>query len=157
MSNKVYSVDTSALIDGLERYYPEAVFPKLWELLEDLVNAGRFIVSEEVYLEATHNALAAKAWCEPRKQKIVVATDNSVAKAVTRVLTACPKLVKAGSTRNRADPFVIAIALLRQCAVITGERPTGSPSKPKIPDACSLLNIECGPLLNLIRAEGWTF
>lgn len=32
----VYSVDTSALIDGLERYYPEDTFPALWERIDEL-------------------------------------------------------------------------------------------------------------------------
>ena len=104
MSQKVYSVDTSALIDGLERYYPPAVFPQLWENIDTVVKEGRFLISDEVYAEATKNAQAAKAWCEPRKAAIFVQTDNDVAKAVTRVLTACPKLVKASSTRNKGGP-----------------------------------------------------
>ena len=28
--NRIYSGDSSALIDGLERYYPEKQFPALW-------------------------------------------------------------------------------------------------------------------------------
>lgn len=63
----IYSVDTSALIDGLERYYPEDSFPALWERVDDLIDRGRFLMSDEVWEEATAKDLAVKRWCEARR------------------------------------------------------------------------------------------
>jgi len=40
-SSHVFCVDTSALIDGLERYYPEVTFPALWKHIAQLVEDGR--------------------------------------------------------------------------------------------------------------------
>ena len=60
----IYSVDTSALLDGLERYYPEESFPALWDKVDELIAAGRFIVSEEVWEEARTHDAAAKTWCD---------------------------------------------------------------------------------------------
>ena len=37
----VYSIDTSAILDGHNRYYPPDVFPKLWENLQVLINNGK--------------------------------------------------------------------------------------------------------------------
>ncbi len=49
--SRCYSADTSALIDGLERYYPETHFPALWEKVDELVAESRLIISEEVWEE----------------------------------------------------------------------------------------------------------
>jgi len=51
MTQDVYCVDTSALIDGLERYYPEENFPGLWTKVDSLIKDGRFLISEEVWEE----------------------------------------------------------------------------------------------------------
>ena len=61
-----YCVDMSALIDGLERYYPESSFPSLWLRVDELIEAGRFICSDEVIEEAINKDLPAKAWCRQR-------------------------------------------------------------------------------------------
>ncbi len=47
-----YSLDTSALIDGIERFYPRRNFPVLWDNIDELIAGGRLLISEEVWLEA---------------------------------------------------------------------------------------------------------
>lgn len=47
-----YSFDTSALIDGMERFYPIENFPALWNRFDDLIKAGRIHVSEDAWKEA---------------------------------------------------------------------------------------------------------
>ena len=42
-------------------------------------------------------------------------------------------------------------------AVITGETPSGSLKRPKIPDVCLAIGVEPIGLLDLIRREGWVF
>lgn len=44
MMGTFYSVDTSALIDGLERYYPMSTFPALWDQVDVVVDEGRFLI-----------------------------------------------------------------------------------------------------------------
>jgi len=56
-----------------------------------------------------------------------------------------------------ADPFVIALAKVENLAVVTGEKASQNPSKPKIPDVCDELEIECLSILDLMRREGWRF
>ncbi|MGP4992713.1 DUF4411 family protein [Glutamicibacter ardleyensis] len=46
-----YSLDTSALIDGIERFYPRRNFPKLWERVDMLISEGRIHISEEAWAE----------------------------------------------------------------------------------------------------------
>lgn len=55
---KQYSFDTSALIDGIERFYPIGNFPALWNRIDDLIKTGRLHVSEEAWNEAISVASA---------------------------------------------------------------------------------------------------
>ncbi len=152
-----YSVDTSGLIDGLERYYPEALFPALWGRVDELVDEGRFLISEEVWIEVCKQTNAVKAWCEPRRDRIIVPTDAAVAVEVQRILTAHERFVMEMKNRNRADPFVIAVARLRNATVVTGEGSDGNANRPKIPYVCSQLGVPCVRLIDVIRTEGWSF
>jgi O-methyltransferase involved in polyketide biosynthesis len=154
----VYSFDTSALIDGLERFYPEEQFETLWQRVDELVEAGRFVVSEEAWEEARVKDAAVKTWCEARKKEsMVVATDSKVAAEVKNILAAYPNLVKAMKNRNRADAFVIAVGSIRGATVVTGEGSDGTQSKPKIPFVCAGRGVPCIRFLDVIRGEGWKF
>ncbi|WP_323743095.1 DUF4411 family protein [Curtobacterium sp. VKM Ac-2887] len=61
---QVYSVDTSALIDGMERFYPRRNFPALWERIDLLIDDGRMHISEEAWSEATSVDAPVREWCE---------------------------------------------------------------------------------------------
>ncbi len=65
-------------------------------------------------------------------------------------------LTKTGTGRSAADPFVIGLASLRRCPVVTQEQ-GGSAERPRIPYVCQQGNIACMSLLEVIRAEGWIF
>lgn len=156
-ARSVYSIDTSALIDGLERYYPEQTFPGLWARVDDLINEERFLISEEVWEEIESKDAVVRAWCEPRKDSIVIATDSSIATEVQHILTAHDRLVMNLKNRNRADPFVIALAALRNGTVVTGEGSDGTANRPKIPFVCQRLGISCIRFTDVPTLEGWTF
>ena len=154
----VYSLDTSGLIDGLERYYPPSVFPGLWERVDQLIAGGRLWLSEEVVEEACKKDLAAKEWCDARdKTRFMVPTDTDIADVVKGILAEFPKLVKEMKARNRADAFVIAVAITKDAAVVTGEGQDGSDDRPKIPYICRKRQVDCLRLVDLIKREGWTF
>jgi hypothetical protein len=154
----VYSLDTSGLIDGLERNYPPAAFPGLWHRVDGLIAEGRLLLSEEVMIEATKKDLAAKEWCEGRdKATFMVPTDHTIASIVKDILTEYPKLVKALANRNRADAFVIAVAASRGAIVVTGEGHDGTDNRPKIPYICRRRKVDCIRFVDLILREKWTF
>jgi hypothetical protein len=155
---RIYSADTSALIDGLERYYKPSSFPGLWEKVDaELVAKGRLLLSDEVLDEATRKDAAAKEWCKDRKDQIVVPTDAHIVAEVREVLNDFPLMVKAMKGRDRADPFVVAVARLKQATVLTGEGSDGSDKRPKIPYVCRQLDLECIRFTDLIEYEGWQF
>ena len=155
---RLYSADTSALIDGLERYYPEETFPALWREIDSLIAAHRFVISEEVWEEARVRDAAAKAWCESRgKETIIAPTDEDVIRGVQDILQTFPRLVNNQKGRNRADAFVIAVARQRNAIVVTGEGAGGTQDRPRIPYICDQLGIECIKFLDDIGLEGWKF
>jgi Domain of unknown function (DUF4411) len=65
-------------------------------------------------------------------------------------------LTKTGTGRGKADTFVIALASLRGCPVVTEEQ-GGSAAKPRIPYVCNVRAVPCMGILAVIRAEGWRF
>ena len=157
MTRDLYCVDTSALIDGLERYYPEEHFPALWERVDELAAAGRFFISEEVWEEVKQKDERAQEWVQPRLAELVVRTDQAVVTATQQVLRGHELLVKNMKGRNRADPFVIAVAQIRGAIVVTGEGSDGTANRPKIPYVCNRLGLTCIRFLDVVRAEGWRF
>lgn len=157
MTPALYCVDTSALIDGLERFYPEENFPGLWKKIDILIDEGRFFISEEVWEELKQKDEPAQQWAQPRLGKLVVPTDSTVITAVQQVLQDYELLVKNMKGRNRADPFVIGVAQIRKATVVTGEGSDGNSQRPKIPYVCKQLGLPCVRFLEVVRAEGWRF
>ncbi len=56
--------------------------------------------------------------------------------------------------KNGADPFVIAIAEVESCMVVSGET-NGGPAKPKIPYVCQQRSVPHGRMVDIIRNEDW--
>jgi len=151
-----YSIDTSALLDGWIRYYPPDIFPGLWRRLEALVATGDLAAIDEVLRELEKKDDDVHAWAK-RQEGMWVAIDDDVQAAVAEILGQFEQL--AGELKNRsfADPWVIALAQVHGCTVVTGEQPSGKLTRPRIPDVCDALGIRCITLLELIREEQWVF
>ena len=153
-----YSFDTSALIDGIERFYPIDNFPALWNRIDDLIKTGRLHVSEEAWNEAVSVDSALKEWCQDSsagRERCVVPTDAAIATTAGAIVQQFPKWTQQGN-KNHADPFVIAVAEIRSCAVISGET-NGGPGRPKIPYVCSQRRVQHGRFVDVVVREGWVF
>ena len=138
------------------RYYRPTVFQSLWHKIDDLIADQRIFATEEVQIEIERKADHLVRWCRERKE-MFISVDEQIQPVVSEILTLHGRLVKALSNRSAADPFVIALAKLRKAIVVTGERPSGSLDKPKIPDVCDAIGISCMSLLEMMEAEGWSF
>lgn len=152
----LYCWDTSGFLDGYVRRYPPGVFASLWDRVEGLCEERRVLVPEEVFRELRYHHDAAYRWVKDREDSVIVPTDGAVVTEVRRVLAAHAELAKEGSTRNRADPFVIATASLKGARVITGEI-GGTARSPKIPYVCDQLGVAHGGFLSVVEQEGWSF
>jgi Domain of unknown function (DUF4411) len=151
-----YCVDTSGLIDGIERFYPITNFPALWDRIDDLIEQGRLRVSEEVWNEAISVAAPLKDWCTANgRDKCVYPTDVPVAGLAGAIAQQFPKWVGQG-TKNGADPFVVAVAELNGFVAVSGET-NGGPARPKIPYVCSFRSVPHCRFADIITTEGWVF
>lgn len=151
-----YSIDTSAILDGWVRYYPPDVIPALWDRLARLIDNGALIATEEVLYELEKKNDDAYKWAKSH-DKMFMEIDEETQIAVSEILSNHKKLIGARKNRPMCDPFVIALAKVKNCKVITAEKPTNNPERPNIPDVCNALGISCISLLELCREQKWVF
>jgi len=150
-------MDTSAIIDAWMRNYAPDIFPAVWARLEELIDRGALIATEEVLHELQRKHDDVYKWAKQHGH-MFVPIDARIQAAVKRILRDHKKLIDERKGRSGADPFVIALAQVQRCAVLTAEGPTKSPERrPHIPDVCDALGIRCLNMLQLFREQGWTF
>ena len=122
--------------------------------VKDGVDDGRLIAPIEVLNEMKKRSDELHTWLKARP-KMFRELDDAVQIAAAQVLGQFPRLVGERKLRTSADPFVIALARVEGIELVTDEKPTGSPSRPNIPDVCMALNMTSIGVLDLIRAEKW--
>lgn len=151
----IYCIDTSSLLDGRRRIYPPDHFIQLWRNIEDLIERGRLMAPEEVRVELSIKDDETFAWAKNR-QGLFVLLDSDQIRETTLITNRFPRFVDNPKARNRADPFVIALAKARGLTVVTQERP-GSPDSPKMPTVCAHFQVRYIRFLDIIRQEQWRF
>lgn len=153
----LYSLDTSALITAWWRNYPPDVFGPVWDHLDTLIRNGVARASREVLTELEKQDDDLYHWCKVREDDLFIDLVEELQDAVTSLLAKYPKLVATG--RNKADPFVIALATLSKPTplIIVTEESTmnGSAKRPNIPFICSSEGLTVNPLITLLRNTGF--
>lgn len=149
----MYSIDTSALLDGWVRNYPPDVFGSVWSGLKGLGNGGKLVAYDEVIEELAKKQ--DEVWKWAKAELTLHAMDEEIQRVVAEILAVHQRLVDERRNRSKCDPFVIALAKMKGFTVVTGEKASGNIQKPRIPDVCGALNIKCINLLDLFREQGW--
>lgn len=150
-----YSIDTSALLDGYTRYYAPDVFSGVWKRLAEFAQSGGFVAVEEVKVELEKKA-PDEVYGWVKRHLLFVPLDTQVQRAAMEILAGHPRLVMKGKSRSIADPFVIAVARVYACKVVTGELRRNL-SRPNIPDVCEALGVPWTNLLGMFREQNWEF
>lgn len=151
----IYCVDTSSLIAAWQERYPIENFPKFWDRVDGLIHEKRLISPIEVFLETKKRSDELHNWLKGRKADVFLEMDEAVQTEVANLLARFPRLVGEKKLNTSADPFVIALALVRKVSVVTEEKLRGNERNPHIPDVCAAFGVECMNLLDMIRAEKW--
>jgi hypothetical protein len=156
----VYCIDTSALVNMARRYSPLDALPfrPLWSRVEDLVTAGRLVAPEEVRREIEAGQDELVDWARQHPE-LFVATTPELVEMTTTLVRRYPELAGLDKTRLHADPWVIALAMVKsdlfsQGVVVADEssrRPTA------IPSVCQAESIECLTHVNWFGRQGWRF
>ena len=147
-----YAVDTCSFT-ALTRIYPSDVFPAVWKKIDQLIQNRIICSSEEVYLEIIAQDDDLAKWIKS-KRKLFLPIDRPIQIKVKQILSTHPTLLDLKKSKSGADPFLIAVALIHECSVVTEEKPSGGPHKSKIPDVCKAYSIECIGILEMLRREG---
>lgn len=70
----MYSVDTSAILDGWIRYYPPDVFGTVWTRLAELAGVGKLFASDEVMSELEKKDEGAWNWAKQHLSLVPIDT-----------------------------------------------------------------------------------
>jgi hypothetical protein len=148
-----YVVDTDPWIDAW-RLYPPDVFPTFWEHVGVLVAEGRLISPDVVRDElgqVTDDGLAEHL---EQYEGLFRPIDEPVQFAVRSLLEELPSFAEPNAVRTKADPFVVAMAVVIQGIVVSKENPSRSAGHVKIPDACKHRGLRVVRLIELMREIG---
>ena len=152
LSTFKYAVDTCSFTQ-IGRSYPSDVFPSVWSKLDELV-ADQLICSvEDVYLELIAQDDTLADWAK-RRHHIFLPIDEHIQRHVKDILQTHSNLLDVKKNKSGADPFLLGVAMVHDCIVVTEEKPSGGPERSKIPDVCNHYGIECIRSLEMLRREG---
>jgi uncharacterized protein DUF4411 len=155
-----YSIDTSAILDAWVRYYPYDTFPSFWDKFKELAASQVGVATELIEHELSKKDDGCLKWFKQSNLNIFfVELTESVQSVVTDMMKNpnYQRLVEDRKGTFGADPFVIALAKVEDLIVVTGEKASKNLIKPKIPDVCIDMGIQCISILDLMRREGWQF
>ena len=151
-----YSFDTSGIVD-LRRYYPRKAFPGAWENLEKLIVDGKILAVDVVLKELAKQDDELVKWVK-QHTVMIQPLDAALLQSACEIMNKFPKLIEVKKTIPDTDPFVIALARVKQWTVVAGEKsPRSTPTPRKIPDVCAEYGVKCITLLELFEEQGWQF
>lgn len=95
------------------------------------------------------------AWAE-NNISMFLPMEAELQVAQKTIINRYPRLISEAKNRSLCDPWVIALAQIHQCPVVSEENRGGN-STPKIPDVCDGFRIKCLKVADLIEELGWQF
>lgn len=150
-----YVFDSNVFMN-LQQRQPVDVYPSVWEKISELMESGIIVSSQEVYEEILAGEDYLSKWAKQRRT-CFLPTDEETQKIVRIVLSKHRGLVEGGKKKNNADPFVIAVAQINNCTIVSEEARTNNLNSPKIPDVCSYLGLNCINFVTFSREMKITF
>lgn len=156
--NTLFSFDTSSFIHAWNRAYRPKSFPSFWQHLEEAIRAGVVVASAEVLSELSRKDDGVYEWCKQLADDLAIDLDDEQQLHMQHIMGTYPRLVDTVKGKSGGDPFVIALAKVRQGQIIVvSEEDFGKKDSPRIPDVCRAEAIKCFKLVDFIEDRGWTF
>jgi 5'(3')-deoxyribonucleotidase len=152
-----YCIDTCAIVDAGERYYPIDIFPSFWQNLDALAQSGRLKAPEMLITELAQKTDSWRDWVYLRSSNILIPHDRIFFAHVKNIVSIYEQANNGQFNIEKigGDPFFIAFAKQHNLTLITVEnsRPGGF----RIPSISKQAGVKTINLLGLNRSEGWTF
>ena len=148
-----FSFDTSAFIEPWVRLYPRDIFGPHWQWIEKLIQDEVVRSTELVKTELSVTEDELFEWAK-KQEHLFVPIDTDIQAALQEVITQFPQLTDHHRDRSGADPWVIALAMVEQCPVVTYEK-MGKTTAPKIPNVCRHFDVKCYTWIEVLRETGF--
>lgn len=151
-----YSLDTSVIIDAWRRY-PIYNFPAVWKKLESLARDGQIKISVVVMAEIKESYGTkhdVRQWFKERESIFIRKLDDAFQQETKRLINTYNNF-GLSTGKNEADPYVVALAIIEDCDVVTHEKPSNDMNGPKIPDICREEEITYISFTDIIVNENW--
>lgn len=147
--------DTSAFIEPWVRLYPPDIFGAVWDKLEEMARSNEITAPADVLLEIEKQKDDLYEWAKARPE-LFETPDREVMEIFTEIVNNHPDFMKINSTKSGADPFVVALAEVRQLTVVTYETMAKQNAAPKIPNVCAARGLgNTASLVDVLRAGGF--
>jgi hypothetical protein len=155
----VYVIDTNS-VRVMGNYYPET-FPTFWDHVSELVAAGRLLSVREVRkeLDGQNTAAHVAAWVATNSGLFTAPAPQEMTHVAS--IFAVPHFQQMIGEKQRlrgypvADPWLVARGMEFGAIVVSEEE--AKPNSAKIPNVCEHFSVECIPLQELLRREGWRY
>lgn len=148
-------LDTSVLIESWRNRYPPDIAPDFWEALDAELRAGTALIADEVLVELERKLDDLHTWLAKRESLLIPPTPD-VQEALSRVLARYRKILDTRTNKNRADPIVVATAIVRRATVITEEKHEAAPeNRPNIATLCDGFGVPHKSVVDFMRDRQW--
>lgn len=148
-----YSFDTSAFVVPYRHWPDPDLMPSLWAKFDSLIQNDDIVASREVHVEIEQKDDGLLEWVNNRKH-MFIEVDPEQQQTVDEMVNQFPTWINPNSTKNNADPYVIALALHYDLIVVSNER-SGSSTNPTIPFVCETYQVTHLRLNSFLREVGW--
>lgn len=157
MASPQFSLDTSSLMNAWNRNYQIDMLPSIWDHIEAILRDGVAVVTIQVYEEIKKKDDAFAEWFNERKDVFEPITEGHI-ENLSGIMERYPRIASAGSGRDFADPWVIALAKCYDpaCCVVTEEGMSRKATNPKIPFVCESEGLRWCSFNGLLRETGWS-
>jgi hypothetical protein len=152
----IYCLDTSVFINGWNKHYPPDVFPKVWNTIDKAFGDKSISCPREVLEEIRKKTDGLTSWVDNWEEAFLEHSED-VQRACKAILKhpEYQKLVNTKKGRSMGDPWVVAHAQVYKAIVVAEELPKNEQStKPKIPDVCKALKVDCIKTVEFLRKVG---
>lgn len=149
MINARYVLDSNVFIN-MQRHHPSDVFGSLWTKMANTIDNGIVISCNEVLDELSIGNDFLLQWAKQRNGAFL-SSGVDVQHIVREILQQHPTLVTGTRKTNGADPFVIALAKLKNCTLVSDETRAGAGQPVKIPNVCESYGVRLIKFVDFLR------
>ena len=166
--DKIFLIDTSALITPYRQYYAFDLVPSFWEKIKECFESGKIVILDKVWRELEKGGSDDKlsGWLSNNKSLVTIRTykTETIIRNYADVLQYIQtsdlyyeSAIAAWAVEEIADPWIIAAARADDYIIVTEEQgskgigPKQKNKNPKIPDVAKALGVETISLFEMMR------